>query len=300
MGLRLAVATEDFGQALRQAIRLAAQNPVQGLRLNARSEVRASEFTDTGLRQLRHFIGEHQMQVAGLYYPSRHSLADPQSLDQRLDGIRAAMGLMRRLGTKDLLLRVGRIPDPTKQVVDEAEDAPNNEDVDSLRNPFSFAPSLGTLSTRQPSEAEQFRQLCEILNDLAAEANRHGVVLQLILSGYDVKPLKALLAEVTSGPIAVVFDSATSVMTGRSPVAVFREWYQRIGYVRLRDARKDVDGGGIEVPMGEGTVDWTELPAVLTEAESRAWVCIERTGGDSRAEDVIRAIRILKETLPGL
>ena len=86
MGLRMAVATEDFGHPLRQAIRLAAQNPVQGLRLNARSEVKASEFTETGLRQLRHYVAEHQMQVAGLYYPSRHALADPQSLDQRLDG----------------------------------------------------------------------------------------------------------------------------------------------------------------------------------------------------------------------
>jgi len=89
-------------------------------------------------------------------------------------------------------------------------------------------------------------------------------------------------------------------MSGRSPVSVFREWYSQVGYVRLRDARKDVDGGGIEVAYGEGAVDWTELPAVLTEAESQAWVCVERTGGDQRAEDVLHAVRSLKAMLPGI
>jgi len=204
MGLRLAVATEDFGQPLRQAIRLAAQNPVQGLRLNARSEVKASEFTDTGLRQLRHFVAEHQLQVAGLYYPSRHSLADPQSLDQRLDGIRASLGLMRRLGTSELLLRVGRIPDPAKTEPETAAGAPDNADVDSLRNPFSFAPSGAALNARQPSESQQFQLLCEILNDLANEANHQGVVLQLILSAYESSHIQALLSAVTRGPVALV------------------------------------------------------------------------------------------------
>jgi hypothetical protein len=68
MALRLAVATEDFGQPLRQAIVQAALNPVQGLRLNARTEVRAEEFSDSALRQLRHYVDEHQMRVAGLMY----------------------------------------------------------------------------------------------------------------------------------------------------------------------------------------------------------------------------------------
>jgi sugar phosphate isomerase/epimerase len=300
MGLRMAVATEDFGHPLRQAIRLAAQNPVQGLRLNARSEVKASEFTETGLRQLRHYVAEHQMQVAGLYYPSRHALADPQSLDQRLDGIRATLGLTRRLGTSELLLRVGRIPDPAMIEPESAEGTPDNANVDSLRNPFSFAPSAATFNAKQPSEAQQFHLLCEILNDLANEANHQGAVLQLILSSYESSRIQALLSAVTKGPVGLVFDSATCVMSGRSPVSVFREWYSHVGYVRLRDARKDVDGGGIEVAYGEGAVDWTELPAVLTEAESQAWVCVERTGGDQRAEDVLHAVRSMKAMLPGI
>jgi len=58
MAIRLALATEDFGQPLRQAIRQAAQFRVQGLRLNARTEIGAADLTDTGLRQLRLFVEE--------------------------------------------------------------------------------------------------------------------------------------------------------------------------------------------------------------------------------------------------
>ena len=95
-----------------------------------------------------------------------------------------------------------------------------------------------------------------------------------------------------------MFDPATCAMTGSPPVRVFRDIYNHVGYVRLRDAQKDVDGGGIEVPFGEGNVDWTELLPTIVEANLRTWVCVERTGGDQRDEDVRDAIRRIGQLLP--
>jgi sugar phosphate isomerase/epimerase len=200
MSLRLAVATEDFGQPLRRAIELAAENSVQGLRLNARTEIRPEEFSETALRQLRLYIDEHQMSVAGLIYPSRHSLYDEKSLDQRLNGIRAAMRMVRKLGTCEVLVRVGRIPDPdaTSPVTDlngGPNSGPKNDDVDSLRNPFSFAPVNGLIQSSGPSESRQFEMLCDILNDLVAVGSREGVTLQLQLANYDAKRISRLLGD---------------------------------------------------------------------------------------------------------
>ncbi len=299
MTLRLAVATEDFGQPLRQAILLAAQNPVQGLRLNTRTEVRPEEFSDTALRQLKHTVEEHQLRVAGLMYSSRHSLQDPQHLDQRLDGIRAAMMLVRKLGTTELLVRVGRIPDPDQQQAESASGGPANDDVDSLRNPFSFAPSAQALmSATGSSEARQFELLCDIVNDLIAYGSRHGATLQLQLAAFDTERITRLLSRTTAGPVSVVFDPATCIMTGGSPVKLFRDLYRHVGYIRARDAQKDVDGGGIEMPLGDGSVDWTELLPTLGEAEYSGWFCIERTGGDQRVEDVRAAVRRIRQLLP--
>jgi len=299
MTLRLAVATEDFGSPLRQAIHHAAQNPVHGLRLNARTEVRPDQFSATALRQLKLYVEEHRMQIAGLMYSSRHSLYDDQSLDQRLDGIRAAMSMVGKLGTSEVLVRAGRIPDPDARDPEVDVNAPKDDDVNSLRNPFSFAPSAASLlKPTEPSDARRFDMLCDIVNDLAAHGSHYGAVLQLQLASYDLPRIARLLSRINQGPIGLVFDPATCVMTGKSPVPLFRDLVQRIGYVRARDAQKDVDGGGIEIPLGDGSVDWTELMPTLVEAEFSGWVCIERTGGDQRDEDVRSAVAHLRALLP--
>lgn len=299
MGFRLATATEDFGTDLRSAIRLAAGQQVQGLRLNARTEVRAAEFSDSALRQLRHHVEEHQLKVAGLYYPSRHSLADAESLEQRLDGIRAACGIVRKLGTSEVLIRVGRLPDPSIAAPEPSPNTPSNDNVDSLLFPFSFAPSATTAGrTRQPSPADQFNQLCEILCDLASHASRYGATLQLIIAGCEPDRIRQLLSRVQAGPVGLVFDPGACVMSATNPVTFYRSLWQQVGYIRLRDAQKDVDGGGIEAAFGDGAVDWLELAAVLVEANPESWMCLERTGGDQRAADVADAVRRFRSLLP--
>ena len=299
MTLRLAVATEDFGQPLRQAITLAALNKVQGLRLNARTEVRAEEFSDTALRQLRHYVEEHQLKVAGLMYSSRHAIYEAQHLDQRLEGIRSALTLVRKLGTAEVLVRVGRIPDPELAKPETSPTAPTNEDVDSLRNPFSFAPTASTsMLSADRSDAQQFQLLCEILNDLANFGNRYGAVLQLQFASFETARIAQLLSRITAGAVGIVFDPATCVMSGSAPVRAFRDLYNHVGYVRIRDAQKDIDGGGIEVPFGDGIVDWSELLPTIVEAHSQSWVCVERTGGDQRDADVLNALRRIGQLLP--
>lgn len=298
MALRLAVATEDFGQPLRQAITYAAQNAVHGLRLNARTEVRSEEFSDTALRQLRHYVEEHQMRVAGLMYSSRHSLNDERSLDQRLDGIRTAMTMVRKLSTSEVLVRVGRIPDPDAQEPLADLKGPRNDDVDSLRNPFSFAPEIPLLKTSAPSEARKFETLCDIINDLVTYGGHHGATLQLQLASYDTERIARLLGRINTGPVSLVFDPAICVMTGAKPVSLFRDLYQSFGYIRARDGQKDVDGGGLEVPLGDGSVDWQELIPTLVDANFSGWFCIERTGGDQRDEDVRSAVQSIRKMLP--
>ncbi|MDA1230234.1 MAG: sugar phosphate isomerase/epimerase [Planctomycetota bacterium] len=296
MTLRLAVATEDFGQPLRQAIAQAAKNKVQGLRLNARREIRPEEFSDTALRQLKHYVEEHQLKVAGLMYSSRHVIYDQQHLDQRLDGIRSAMTQAQKLGTSEVLVRVGRIPDPDSAASAVHRDAPTDNDVNSLRNPFSFAPTTSTSS--EASDAQKFQLLCDIVNDLAEYGSRFGAVLQLQLSTFEPKRIQQLFSRLNAGAVGIAFDPAACVMTGSFPVQTFRDTYRQIGYIRLRDAQKDVDGGGIEVPFGDGIVDWTELLPTIVEADLKKWVCVERTGGDQRADDVREAIHRIAQLLP--
>jgi sugar phosphate isomerase/epimerase len=307
MTIRLAAATEDFGSDLKTAIAEAARCEVKGLRLNARTEVRADEFSETALRQLKHFVAERQMTVAGLMFPSRNSLHDPEHLDRRVQSIKAAMPLVRKLGTSELLIRCGRIPDPTiapeesLRADSSGKNGPTNSDVDTLKNPFSFAPISPALRSAEPSEAQKFTLLCDILNDLVGYSSHVGCTLQLLISSYDTDRIRRLLNSIQSGPVKLAFDPATAVMTGRSPVRVFRDLYASVGYIRGRDAMADVDGAGVEVAFGDGKVDWTELLPTIAETEYDGWFCIERPGGEQRAEDVRLGFSRVRELLhPGL
>lgn len=306
MSLRLAVATEDFGTSLRDSIREAAKCHVSGLRLNARSEIPAEKFSDTALRQLRHYFGECGMQVAGLMFSTRRPLQDPDHLERRLADLRLAMVQVRKLGTTELLVRCGRIPDPDGSAVGSAETGllagtPSNSDVNSLRNPFSFAPSAGAsrLELSRPTEASQFAMLREVLTDLAQYGNHVGCVLQIQPATYHVERLARLVSEIRTGPLGIVFDPATAVMSGGSPVGIFRDLYRSIGYVRARDAVSDDDGAGVEVAIGDGSVDWQELLPTLSEAEFPGWICMERSGGEDRAEDVRQGVTRICKLLPG-
>ena len=292
MSLRLAVATEDFAPSLKKAIGLAAACEVAGVRLNTRSEIFATEATESTLRQVLLYVTERQLKVAGLSCPTRHALHDPEYLEPRIDIIRKSMSLARKLSTSELLIRCGRIPDPD---VDAEPVKSATVSIDEQANPFSFAkPSIGA----KTSPAAEFSLLCEILNDLAQHGNHVGCVLNLQLATYDLRVIKRLLAEVQSGPLSIVFDPATAVMTGANVTDIYRDLYQHVGYVRARDAIRDVDGAGVEVGVGEGVVDWVQLLPNLVEADYNGWICVERTGGDTRAEDVRRGVSDLKTLIP--
>ncbi|MCA9059060.1 MAG: sugar phosphate isomerase/epimerase [Planctomycetaceae bacterium] len=233
------------------------------------------------------------MKIAGLMYSSRRSLIDPQHLEERLDGIRRAMQLTRRLGTEPLLIRCGRIPDP--QVSAPPTEIALDRPAEDAGNPFAFA-----APTKRPaiSDADRFSLLCEILNDLAGHASHLGCRLQLLMTEFHLNRIQTLINAIPSGGIQLVFDPATCLMTGSQPVSVFRDLYQHVGYIRARDADKDVDGAGIETAPGAGSVDWEELLPTFAEADFPGWICVERTGGDNRAEDVSCGVTRFRQLAP--
>ncbi len=292
MSLRLAVATEDFASSLKKSIGLAATCEVAGVLLNSRSEVPPDQATKSSLRQVLLYVRERQLKVAGLSCPTRHALHDPEYLEPRIDMIRKSMSLARKLETSELLIRCGRIPDPD---VESEPVKTASVSVDEQPNPFSFATPSTSAAT---SPAAEFSVLCEILNDLAQHGNHVGCVLNLQLASYDQRLIKRLLSEVRTGPLNIVLDPATAVMTGAIVTDTYRDLYQHVGYVRARDAVRDIDGAGVEVSVGDGVVDWVELLPTLVEADYKGWVCVERTGGDARADDVRRGVSHLKKLIP--
>lgn len=259
---RIAVATAPFRLPLKDAISAAARIGADGVQFDLAREINAREFGDSAIRQLIHYTEERNLRLATASASLDRPLYDLEGMDSRVESLRRTMELAAKLKLRQLAVRTGRIPD------DE-------------------------------NSAERSR-LVEILRDLAQVGNHLGVTLCLTPSDDAPQTVQALCQSIETGLVAVDFDPAGAAMSRRDPVAMLRELHEHVQHVQLRDGRCDVDGVGIEVPLGRGQVKWDELLALLDEMRYSQWCTVRRTQGDDHLGDSQRAIQAIRRLALGM
>jgi sugar phosphate isomerase/epimerase len=259
--VRSALATRCLGQPLKTALVVASRLGAAGVQLDARSEIKPSEMSGTGRRQFLHVLSETGLQVASLDFPLRRRLWDAERLDARLEALKETMQFAYELKARTVTVRLGGLP----------------EEADSAAQAL----------------------LGDLLNDLARHGNRVGVTLAVGPGREPAGRLSEVLAKVTEGPIGVNFDPATAVMVGASPVESLQTLRQFVAHVMIRDAVRDLEGGGVEVPVGRGDVPWEEVLALLQETGYSGWLTVDRTQGEDHSGDAGRAIQYLHSIYRG-
>lgn len=258
---RLAVATRCFRQPLMDSLKSAALLSVEGVQFDLRNEVTSSDLTESGRRQFMHRISELNLVVAGASYPLTRPLTEEQEIDKRVAELRQALTFAYSIQAKTLCCKVGRIP------------------------------------AEKDSKPRQL--LVEVLNDLASHANHVGTVLCVTPTDDSAEDLLALMNDVKAGPMGIDFDPAHFAITGRSNPEALRQLYAVTTHVQVRDGFRGFDGGGQEAAVGYGVVDWRELLAVLGEIDYRGWLTAIRNQGDDRANDLVRAVKTVRQILLG-
>lgn len=128
--------------------------------------------------------------------------------------------------------------------------------------------------------------------------------------------LKGFLDGLHSRGVAVNLDPANLVMvTGDDPVQAVHHLKDYIVHTHAKDGRKlheknpeiiygvvpddgiVTDAAFIEVPLGEGQVDFPRYLAALEEVGYRGFLTIEREVGDNPYGDIQKAVAFLKEHL---
>lgn len=293
MPLRLAVATENLHSNLKQAIGIAANAQVGGVQLNSRTELEQAEASESSLKQIRLYVTEREMKIAGLFCPTRHTLYEEEFLEPRLNVIRKSMNIARTLQTNHVMVKCGPIPHPDSNAEqNNPEPQPNQLEV----NPFGF--DLTPKPEAKKSSADRFQMLVEILNDLTQHGNHVGCRLGLLVPNYNRDLIQSLLNQVKNGPISLTFDPASAELSGESAVDAFRDLYKQVSYVRARDIRTNSDGGGEEVPIGSGIVDWTHFIPTLAEADFDGWATVHQSSGPESLESCLQGVSRLKELFP--
>jgi len=148
-----------------------------------------------------------------------------------------------------------------------------------------------------PHDARDARhgKLVERLRTLAAVFADEGVAIALETGQESAATLLELIDALGEARVGVNFDPANMILYGMGePVAALRRLAAHVTQVHIKDAcASPVPGAwGVEVPAGEGDVDWPAFFAVLAAHDVRADLVIEREAGERRVADV-RAARTL-------
>ena len=253
----IAVATRCFNLPIRDAVRAAVACGARGIQIDVRDELAPGALGDTGRRQFLHYLAEQGVQVASLVFPTRRTYMDHSQLDARVAGTKAAMQFAAHLKSKVVTARVGRIP----------------TDRDS----------------------REYTLLKDVLSDLAAYGNHVGVTFAITPTNDSAQALHDIVTGTRSGLIGIDFDAAAFATAGEKPDTCLRMLHESVVHVQARDAVRGIDGGGVEVALGRGEVDWVEVLPLLAEIEYRGWMTVNRTQGEDRAGDAARAVAFLQQ-----
>lgn len=260
---RYALPTRCLSSNLKQSLHSASRLQVSGVQLDVRQEIAPDQMGASAIRDFRNRLEELNLKVASGAFPLRQAIYESQSLEKRLEAIRAAMTFCYQLGTDILTVRPGPIPDPEQH-------------------------------------PEEWQLLIDVLNELTRFGNHSGVTLCLSLSLEVPERVKSLMESVQEGMLGINYDPLSVLGTSQPQAEIFREYHQVIRHIRARDGIRNIEGEVEEVPLGRGAVDWAELLALLQESDYSGWIVLDRAmgAGADQTRDLQQGLLYLRQLMP--
>src|SRR5687767_12822681 len=106
IGIRLASLRLPFRKALLAAKELGAE----AVEIDARTELRPEELSQTGVRQIRKLLDDLELKVSAVTFYTRRGYDVIEDLEPRLDATRRTLKLAYDLGTNVVVNQIGRVP----------------------------------------------------------------------------------------------------------------------------------------------------------------------------------------------
>ncbi|MEM9828372.1 MAG: sugar phosphate isomerase/epimerase family protein [Planctomycetota bacterium] len=238
---KISIRTDVLGLPLRQSLDLAAQWGVSAVELDARNQVRPSEFSDTAIRQLRKMLDDRNLRVSSLRFVTRRGYDVAADLDRRIDATKDVMKLAHRLGANLVINSLGRIPA-----------------ADSI--------------ARAPFE--------QVIDDLGRHGARVGAFLAAETGQDDPAELRAVLDASEDGYVAVALHPGQLIIHQHDIANAVTVLGSRVGIVHAVDGVLDLaEGRGLTVPLGQGIADFPSILGRLEEHGFDGFRVVGRRGG---------------------
>jgi sugar phosphate isomerase/epimerase len=255
--IKVGVALASLGQPFKTAIRTAARLGVRAVEIDARNDLRPSEFSQTGIRDLRKMLKDYELSVSAVSFPTRRGYGDIRELERRIEATKQAMKFAYDLGCSVVVNQVGQIPE----------------------------------DKNDPS----WKSLVQALTDIGNAGQRYGAFLCARTGTEEGERMKELIDALPIGSLAVDFDPGALIVNGFSASEAIDHLANKVAHFHVRDGVTDLARGrGIEVPVGRGSVDFPQLFGKLEEQGYSGWFTIQRDEGADRLGDIANTIEFLK------
>ncbi len=142
--------------------------------------------------------------------------------------------------------------------------------------------------------------LLERLRQVARLFAQRGVRLGLETGQESAETLSGVLEELGEDNVGVNFDPANMLLYGMGdPVAALEALAPHVLQIHVKDATPAERPGqwGLEVPAGEGAVDWTAFFDALRDRSLDVDLVIEREAGEQRVADIATAAQLVEREL---
>lgn len=250
---RLAIPAVSLSRDLRTALRRARDLGIAAVELDARGGLAADQLTQTGLRQIRKWLGDEGIVVSAVTFRTRGGYADTDRLEGRIAATKQALELAHSLGARVVLNHVGDIP--------------------------------------PKADGPLWQLLVDVLTDIGLWGQRVGATLCAEVGRASPADLARLIAGVPEGSISCDLVTGAAIVHGQDPIAAIEMLGRHIESVHATDAVAGAFAGrGRAVVLGTGQVDLPAVFAALEERGYRGWIGLEPVEERTAREELAAAI----------
>ncbi|MEN6356928.1 MAG: sugar phosphate isomerase/epimerase family protein [Armatimonadota bacterium] len=255
--MKIGAFLSSFGLGLKDSLAKCKELGLDGVQLSdVRGELCIEELTESSAAEYRKLVESYGLQISSVCGDlGGHEFTDESDVEQRITRTKHIMDITRALGCTIVQTHIGKIPD-------------------------------------DPGSSE-WRVMRYALDILGEYGDKIGVCLATETGPEEPALMKQFLDTIKHNSIKVNYDPANLVMSGFDQIGGVGILADYIVHTHAKDGIIK-NGSPLEVPLGEGSVNFPVYLKALKDIGYDGFFVIEREVGENPVDDIAMAVRFLR------
>jgi sugar phosphate isomerase/epimerase len=296
---KIGIIAAALSQDPRQAIARSRQLGLAGLMFGAYSpQISLPELSQSGRREFRKVLSSHDQQLIALQANLEgKGFAPSTDIERMIARVDRAMEAAAGMGTPLVCVDLGPLPEPARKATPRPK-------VDIRQAGAIIIPTAAEIAAAQLQPVEEIppdtafeASVDAAMAELGRRADRYSATVAFHSDLSSFAALERAIRKAACPWFGVTLDPVAILRDRWGTDEVFDHLGGDIRLVRARDAAAGHDRRTKAAALGQGDVDWSQLLALLHEADYNGWLVIDPLELPDRLSAARTAIAELKEAV---